>query len=91
MDYSFLLGIYSGPRNPEDRSNSITGKYSVMESSDGKDLYFCGIIDILQVYNLRKKAERTYKSLKSNGQLISVMPPDNYAKRFEDFITNQVD
>ena len=32
-------------------------------SSDGKELYFIGIIDIFTLYNLKKRSESTLKSI----------------------------
>eukprot|EP01041_Mallomonas_annulata_P000655 gene656-1267_t len=45
--------------------------------SDGKEVYFFGIIDILQAYNTKKK--------------ISAVDPDFYARRFTEFIMRHSD
>ncbi|CAN1305466.1 Phosphatidylinositol 4-phosphate 5-kinase 7 [Linum perenne] len=47
---------------------------------------YMGIIDILQEYNARKKAENAYKSFKFDPVTISVVEPKLYAKRFTDFL-----
>ncbi|CAD6206321.1 unnamed protein product [Miscanthus lutarioriparius] len=49
-------------------------------------ILFFGIIDILQDYSLRKRAEHAYKSLQTNPNSISAVDPKLYSKRFQDFI-----
>ncbi|CAI7871370.1 unnamed protein product [Closterium sp. NIES-54] len=46
-----------------------------------------GIIDILQEYNTRKKAEHVCKSLRYDGLSISAVNPALYASRFGNFIS----
>ncbi|WOL01134.1 phosphatidylinositol 4-phosphate 5-kinase 1-like [Canna indica] len=48
-------------------------------------LYF-GIIDILQDYDVTKKLEHAYKSLKVDPNSISAVDPKLYSMRFQDFI-----
>lgn len=47
---------------------------------------FMGIIDILQEYNVKKKLEHAFKSLRYNPLEISVVEPKLYAKRFNNFL-----
>ncbi|KAM3215666.1 hypothetical protein ACQJBY_067601 [Aegilops geniculata] len=47
---------------------------------------YIGIIDILQEYSMRKKAEHAYKSVKYKPQSISVVEPRFYSERFLKFI-----
>lgn len=47
---------------------------------------YLGIIDILQVYNVRKKAEHAYKSLQFDPLTISVVEPKLYSRRFINFL-----
>ena len=49
-------------------------------------VYFCGIIDILQQYNTRKRAETFFKGFVQDSKAISCVDPDWYAKRFLEFI-----
>ena len=49
-------------------------------------ILFSGIIDILQDYSLRKRAEHAYKSLQTDPNSISAVDPKLYSKRFQDFI-----
>ena len=41
-----------------------------------------GIIDYLQSYTLKKQIERRLKIIRNKEEEISVMNPDDYAKRF---------
>jgi len=57
---------------------------------DSKEYYYVGIIDILMLYTLRKRAEHTYKTIRFNSEKseISSVNPTDYAQRFLDFISN---
>merc|ERR1719361_1736209 len=59
---------------------------------EGPGLYYMGIIDTLQIYNFKKKAEsflKTYvKRDDPNG--ISCVPPHQYQKRFMNYMKNIV-
>lgn len=50
------------------------------------DVYYLGIIDILQPYDLRKKSETLLKSLVHPHAAISATAPTFYAQRFVDFV-----
>merc|ERR1719499_869735 len=70
------------------RNNPLTTNSGGMISVDGKCLYFTGIIDILQLYNKRKKLEHMYGKLKPKVpvETISCIPPDDYGRRLYDFV-----
>ena len=57
----------------------------------GSALYFVGIIDILQDYNLRKQFAHTMKTTFGgvNVAELSTVPPDVYAQRFSQFLLEQ--
>jgi len=59
-------------------------------SEDGKYIYHLGIIDYLQDFNFDKWAENKFKSLISDGTMISAVPPKNYKERYFNFMQNQV-
>lgn len=61
-----------------------TENLSFHVSTAGDELYFLGIIDILQLYNTSKKAERFLKVflLCRDKFGLSSMPPQDYARRF---------
>lgn len=54
-------------------------------SSDGKKVYFFGIIDIFTQYGAKKKMEHFFKSI-TQGKGISCKPPNEYAERFKNFV-----
>mmetsp|Transcript_21416 Transcript_21416/g.70952 ORF Transcript_21416/g.70952 Transcript_21416/m.70952 type:complete len:629 (-) Transcript_21416:146-2032(-) len=57
----------------------------------GNQIYFMGIIDYLQYYNSRKRAETFVKSFQYNYKEISAVGPQLYASRFCDFISSIVE
>ena len=57
-----------------------------LKSIDSSKVYFMGIIDIFTGYNAKKKVEHFLKSIKYDSETISCVPPDQYAKRFSEFI-----
>ena len=46
--------------------------------------YFCAIIDILQPFNIKKKAEAVI--FQTNEEEISAVPSDYYGQRILDFV-----
>ena len=58
-------------------------------SRDGTEVYFFGIIDYLVEFSLLKQGEYFIKSkIQGLGQKMSVMPPKEYAQRFEAFVSD---
>uniref|UniRef100_A0A3P8ZN25 Phosphatidylinositol 5-phosphate 4-kinase type-2 gamma n=1 Tax=Esox lucius TaxID=8010 RepID=A0A3P8ZN25_ESOLU len=54
-----------------------------------KEVYFMGLIDVLTQYDTKKKAAHAAKTVKHGaGAEISTVHPEQYAKRFRDFISN---
>jgi 1-phosphatidylinositol-4-phosphate 5-kinase len=53
-------------------------------------VFFCGVIDILQQYGLRKRLEHRYKAIRyvRDRSGISVTDPKTYASRFLSFVLN---
>lgn len=49
-------------------------------------IYYLGIIDILQEYNIKKKVENAFKRITDSQQEISCVDPATYAARFVNFI-----
>lgn len=61
-------------------------------SGDLKEIYFCGIIDILQNYNARKWGEtQMRKAIGGQESEISCVSPNVYADRFVNFIDSIVE
>lgn len=100
MDYSLLVGIVdldqvaiSGaiPWALPEKLSVFRTDDGGFRSSDGKDramglVYYMGIIDVLQPYNLRKKVEHALKSLRESPDALSCVDPAQYSKRFVDFV-----
>uniref|UniRef100_A0AAR2JKN4 Phosphatidylinositol 5-phosphate 4-kinase type-2 alpha n=1 Tax=Pygocentrus nattereri TaxID=42514 RepID=A0AAR2JKN4_PYGNA len=58
------------------------------ENAPKKEVYFMAIIDILTPYDAKKKAAHAAKTVKHGaGAEISTVNPEQYSKRFYDFIT----
>ncbi|KAM9439338.1 phosphatidylinositol 5-phosphate 4-kinase type-2 alpha isoform 3-T3 [Clarias gariepinus] len=58
------------------------------ENTPKKEVYFMAIIDILTPYDAKKKAAHAAKTVKHGaGAEISTVNPEQYSKRFYDFIT----
>uniref|UniRef100_A0AAQ5ZRR6 Phosphatidylinositol 5-phosphate 4-kinase type-2 alpha n=1 Tax=Amphiprion ocellaris TaxID=80972 RepID=A0AAQ5ZRR6_AMPOC len=58
------------------------------DSAPRKEVYFMAVIDILQHYDAKKKAAHAAKTVKHGaGAEISTVNPEQYSKRFYDFIT----
>ncbi|KAM9320531.1 phosphatidylinositol 5-phosphate 4-kinase type-2 gamma isoform 4-T4 [Gastrophryne carolinensis] len=59
------------------------------ENAPQKEVYFMGLIDILTQYDAKKKAAHAAKTVKHGaGAEISTVHPDQYGKRFREFVTN---
>eukprot|EP01004_Peranema_trichophorum_P003507 NODE_2492_length_1567_cov_95.322715_g2146_i0.p1 GENE.NODE_2492_length_1567_cov_95.322715_g2146_i0~~NODE_2492_length_1567_cov_95.322715_g2146_i0.p1 ORF type:complete len:436 (+),score=57.24 NODE_2492_length_1567_cov_95.322715_g2146_i0:77-1384(+) len=101
MDYSCLVGILHQPPHREeyyyDPDPSVPGSLWSMsyggvrardyQSNALDELYYVGVIDILQGYDAKKKLEHAYKSSLQTCRgkdpaLISAVPASMYAKRF---------
>ena len=59
-----------------------------MLSSDGKEIYFMGVIDILQLYNMRKRSETVMKSMFVRREELSSVDAISYGDRFIQFMTD---
>ncbi len=76
MDYSILVGIY-------ENYYEASSRYTIF--SKVNQVCNIGIIDFMQDYDIRKKAESEIKRMVS-GMEISSIEPDEYAKRFLEFL-----
>lgn len=99
MDYSLLLCIAHIPIDtpmPSPSSRSFfRAHHHGLRSSDDEDrdfseVYYLGIIDIFQRYNLRKKFENSLKSLiaRTGPQSLSCVDPVLYTKRFNEYLSH---
>jgi Phosphatidylinositol-4-phosphate 5-Kinase len=64
-------------------------------SADGKiresEIYYAGIIDILQQYNNVKRVENFFKGFTHDRSQLSAVPAENYAERFIKFMDDNID
>ncbi|OXB69681.1 UNVERIFIED_CONTAM: hypothetical protein H355_011887, partial [Colinus virginianus] len=59
------------------------------DSAPKKEVYFMAIIDILTPYDAKKKAAHAAKTVKHGaGAEISTVNPEQYSKRFNEFMSN---
>lgn len=65
---------------------STLSRFSVINAEEVNETYYIAIIDILQPYNAKKKAENFVKSMYLDGECISAIPSKDYGDRFFDFI-----
>jgi len=97
MDYSFFIGIHvlnnnsSPPSGSSDRSifrsENYCGWFSTTKDNlPRNEVYYFGIIDMLQPYNLRKQIENSVKSLFENPDEISCVEPVKYSFRFQSYL-----
>ena len=102
MDYSLLFGVHFNKKmktnnnasnnnnNNNNNNNGIKWSEGGIESTEG-DIYYCGIIDILQMYNARKIIEKNVKGLYYDKKELSVCSPKDYCLRFLQFIATYID
>jgi 1-phosphatidylinositol-4-phosphate 5-kinase len=90
--------------NDNDKTKEVKIPTSLFKRDDGgfwgmnddgtlnNEIYYIGIIDILQQYDLLKFTENKYKSYlgKDCSTKISALPPQKYAKRFVEFIIDSI-
>jgi len=81
------------------RSRSLSGRISEhpfkgchggFQGEDRSEIYFVGIIDILQQYNSKKTAENFFKGMMTDKRQISSVPPPEYGDRFYKFMRNSM-
>ena len=83
----------SFPEHARSKYTKCFGGAKGSGNMNGKDaeIYFFNIIDILQPYNIKKKAETMYKSLTSgNRHEISSVPASTYSERFFNFMDKHI-
>ncbi|XP_055040931.1 phosphatidylinositol 5-phosphate 4-kinase type-2 gamma [Misgurnus anguillicaudatus] len=78
------------PRGPGEFDPSVD-VYAIQSAAGApqREIYFMGLIDILTLYDTKKKAPHAAKTVKHGaGAEISTVHPEQNAKRFQDFIAN---
>ncbi|RLN94366.1 hypothetical protein BBJ28_00010485 [Nothophytophthora sp. Chile5] len=86
IDYSILLGVrYHSP----DKRELHQGGFS---SHDREEVYYVGIVDMLQRYNWRWTVQRWLLGvlLCKDTHDVSAVPPDEYGTRLADFVREKL-
>ncbi|KAG1699242.1 hypothetical protein DVH05_014159 [Phytophthora capsici] len=86
IDYSILLGVrYDNPEKQSSHQNGVT-------SHDHKEVYYIGIVDMLQRYNWRWTVQRWFLGcmLCKDIHDVSAVPADEYATRLADFVREKM-
>ena len=77
VDYSLLCGVRDSVEG-----EVLAGCDSGRVSTNGSEVYYIGIVDILQGYTASKVLETCLKGVVVKEDEISVIPPTKYASRF---------
>ena len=81
--------VIPGPRNAITcRDDSGIEGYGIKEDGTlaNREIYFCGIIDILQYYNARKMGETVIRKAAGDSDP-SCVDPEAYGRRFVKFVS----
>ena len=105
--HSAMLSVNSLPTQPTDSGKytygpgaakvrpwtirSDGGINSRVNNKQGNEIYYVGLIDILQQYNNRKRGETFFKAFVHDIKQISSVDPETYAERFVDFMDAHID
>ncbi|PRP83793.1 hypothetical protein PROFUN_08991 [Planoprotostelium fungivorum] len=93
MDYSLLLAIHNvtsgDPYDTIDQGPFHRRTRGGVLSRDGREVYFFGIIDVLQLWDRKKKMERFFKVYVRNKSKwgVSAQEPSIYSQRFVEGMT----
>ncbi|KAG7391764.1 phosphatidylinositol-4-phosphate 5-kinase-like protein 1 [Phytophthora boehmeriae] len=86
IDYSILLGVrYDSPEKREMRHGGFS-------SHDQEEVYYVGIVDMLQRYNWRWTVQRWLLGLLlcKDTHDVSAVPPEEYATRLSEFVREKL-
>eukprot|EP00929_Paragymnodinium_shiwhaense_P042159 TRINITY_DN21868_c0_g1_i1.p1 TRINITY_DN21868_c0_g1~~TRINITY_DN21868_c0_g1_i1.p1 ORF type:complete len:925 (+),score=195.40 TRINITY_DN21868_c0_g1_i1:81-2855(+) len=89
MDYSLLVGVHNLPPDAQGGQGWRSGGGSIY-SSDGKAIYFIGLIDFSIKYSLKKQGENLVKVACGHGETASCVSPEAYALRQVRFLRTSV-
>lgn len=75
--------------------SAFTRDFGGLRSSDAADLplqevYFLGVIDVLQDYNMKKQLAHGWKSMSVEEERLSTVEPSLYASRFLSFVAAKI-
>eukprot|EP00455_Lapot_gusevi_P034910 TRINITY_DN3862_c0_g2_i4.p2 TRINITY_DN3862_c0_g2~~TRINITY_DN3862_c0_g2_i4.p2 ORF type:complete len:126 (+),score=17.38 TRINITY_DN3862_c0_g2_i4:520-897(+) len=89
VDFAGQLYVASEAKDPERLIflREHGGIRSVTQDGHpGDEVYFMGVIDLLTLYNAKKKVETFFKSFTNKREELSSIDPEAYAERFVSFI-----
>jgi hypothetical protein len=81
----------SNPNRKPWTSRIDAGINSRVNRRRGNEIYYVGVIDILQQYNVQKRVETMFKGFTNDVRTISAIDPPSYARRFVRFIQDNTD
>jgi len=90
MDYALCVAIHNFERTPP----QVDRQRHICCYGDGTNgaLYFIGLVSVLTSYNAKKKAAHAAKTAKHGGKAeFTTVNPEQYGKRFLDFIASVVE
>jgi hypothetical protein len=77
----------AGGDGPGGNKTSSSGIQAIGSDGSRRDeVYYAGVIDVLQTYTWQKRGENWFKGLRYDRSQISAVPPRQYGKRFVDYI-----
>lgn len=72
------------------RSVSVLRKdWNGVEGAEG-DVFYFGLVDVLQPYTLKKQLEHSLKSLVQDRNKMTIVEPGQYSQRFQAYISSIV-
>ena len=87
---NMVNGVHKTPNPWTTRlDGGVDGIFACGGKSD--EIYFSGIIDILQQYNSRKRAETFFKGLMFDTKQISCVDPKWYSERFIQYMDKMIE
>lgn len=90
-DGQLNLSCPTPPGSPYTADSSKVGIFGIPSASEEKkEIYFMALIDILTQYGLKKRSANVAKTVKYGDQEISTVKPEQYSKRFLEFINKIV-
>nr|KAG5694230.1 hypothetical protein BaRGS_035334 [Batillaria attramentaria] len=82
------MPVFSGELDPELERFGVRS----LEGSSKQEIYFMALIDVLTKYGMKKRTAQAAKVVKHGaGAEISTVRPDQYARRFLDFISKCIE
>jgi hypothetical protein len=87
-DMAALVGEMNDDSRRGVRSLFEMHRGGTRSTDEAREIYYCGIIDILQVYSLKKQLEHQYKATRYDASGVSVTRPHVYAARFRNFLSS---